>query len=430
MIAPVAPPRPYGSPGLTSEQLRAQMEAPGYQPPTVAGLNTPSTPGYVWGPGGQAMQGYSTSFNGQLTSGTPGMPTQQQVEGGMAPSLGAPVAPVQGSPAQALESVRNSVAQPVMPRTTMAPTSPGVPGAGMAPGPGQPPALQTGGPDYRGGAPAGVPDYNPSPRTPRPGFTTEVRDNPATTGTAPDGRPVIAPPVGAAPTTAIDPRNPSLRGREINFNVPAPVQVQPDQVRSTAIDSFNAQIPGMDAALEATVRNLGRSTSAMGRTGSGLYDREFRNIVAQEQGARQGLLGDMTMRAALADQSANLSAGLAHQPLALQYGFAGLGHQLGERGYQDSLAAEAMANEARRLGFLYQGGFGQNPTNAFLGAAAVNMQGSDRFGANAATLNDQVGGAIDLASQFIPRPAVGPYAPQPPIAPPRQLPTTYAGTGA
>lgn len=76
----VAPPRPFGSPGLTSEELRAQMEAPGYTGPTTPGFNMPSTPGYVWGPNGQAVPGYSTSFNGELTSGTPGMPTQQEVE--------------------------------------------------------------------------------------------------------------------------------------------------------------------------------------------------------------------------------------------------------------------------------------------------------------------------------------------------------------
>lgn len=92
--------------GLTSEQLRAQIEAPGYVAPTVYGLNQPSTPGYVWdrvtpdglpAPGAVAIPGYSVTFDlsraapgvtappmvdarGVSTDPRPGIPTQQEVE--------------------------------------------------------------------------------------------------------------------------------------------------------------------------------------------------------------------------------------------------------------------------------------------------------------------------------------------------------------
>lgn len=430
------------------------------------------------------------------------MPTQQEVEAyavsggtqGRAPSL----APVQGA-GPTPDAIKNSVAQPAMPRTAMAP-GPGQPPSvpqpypAMAPGPGQPP-LQMGGPNMRYAQPqTTTPDTTIqqlpadagqgafggfSARTGFPGTVPTVRHNSTNTGVAPDARPPAtgtvptvrppggnrpvttgpvglqpgdpdpsgtgtvtpitqgAPPVGGtapgsapgfAPTSAIDPFNPSLRGREIAFNVPAPVQVQPDQVKTQALDSFNAQIPGMDAALESRVRDLSRSTAAMGRTGSGLHDRAFRGIEAQERGAREGLLGSMTMQGALADQNANLTAGLAHQPLAQQYGLAGMAHQYGERREQNSLANEAMDREAQRIQFLNQGGFGSDPTNAFLGAAAVHQQGSAQYGANASEINNQIGNT-DLASQFIPKPVVGPNAPvtQQQYAQPRRQPATYAG---
>lgn len=112
---------PNNSPGLSSEQLAAQMAAPGYRPPTAMGLNQPSIPGYVWGPNGQAIPGYSTSFDGTLTSGTADMPTQQEVElwatsggaQGRPPAAGVPVPPGGGG--------------------GMVPPIPGPPGPGQTP---------------------------------------------------------------------------------------------------------------------------------------------------------------------------------------------------------------------------------------------------------------------------------------------------------
>ena len=75
-----APSVAFDSPGVSSEELRAIMEAPDYLSPTVPGLSQPGTPGYVWGEGGQAVPGYSVTFDGEAYGGTPGAPPQSEVE--------------------------------------------------------------------------------------------------------------------------------------------------------------------------------------------------------------------------------------------------------------------------------------------------------------------------------------------------------------
>lgn len=98
-VAPLgseANPVPVGHDPVTSEELRAIMEAPDYQSPTVPGLNDPTIPGYTWGEGGHAVPGYSVDFDttgapgvtappmvdarGESTDARAGLPTQQEVE--------------------------------------------------------------------------------------------------------------------------------------------------------------------------------------------------------------------------------------------------------------------------------------------------------------------------------------------------------------
>lgn len=299
-----AAPRPFGSAGLTSEQLRAQMEAPGYQSPTVAGLNAPSTPGYVWGANGQATPGYSTSFNGQLTSGTAQMPTQQSVEQ-FALSGGA-----QGQAPQA------QIAQPTQPAAPPA-------GGGMAPGPGQPPApLQTGGPQMRGGSqppPAFTPDPNApntvNPNTGPPAPMTDLQN-------------------GILGGGAFGAQSPFAQGLGINSS-------------QQVADSLRQQLMGN---VDATIARARGQVPSMYNSGSGMVIGDALQRMLNDVGAQ-------TSQAMLQGRDQDISAGRAQTERVLGAGQFGQG--MTQLGLQEMLGLGQMAQNQQQ----FDSTFGLNAQN-------------------------------------------------------------------
>jgi hypothetical protein len=257
-----------------------------------------------------------------------------------------------------------------------------------------------------------------------------------TPGTMSSQQGMAAPVMGAGQTQAINPNNPSLRGQQLGFNVAAPnvnTSINPAMVMDTAMGAFNAQIPGMDAHLNNQVRQLGQKTAAMGRTGSGLYDREFMGLRNESEAARQGLLGQMSMQAGLADQSAGLQGQIAQMQGGLnlagmqqQHGFGQMAHQVGERGYQDMLADRANQQNQQNLDRMQGIGHGYDPTSALLGGGQLQLGAGQQFGANAGQLNQQLAGLPDLFAQFMGGQQQGGYPPIPPN--PATVQPTYGPT--
>ena len=223
----------------------------------------------------------------------------------------------------------------------------------------------------------------------------------------------------------ITPEN-TLRGQRLGFGVEAqqvadPAAVADIQSRDTegAIQAaFQAAMPQLNQQFADESEALAKRTSALGRTGSGQFNKETGFISDRARGAREALLGNLAFTAiqgdanrALQASQANLQSGLGQQNLAAQIaqanaaarqnvGFAQQGFLQQQQQREDALAREAVQDQATRMGFLGQG-FGGDPTGAVGLAAQTGLQGSENFGANAATLNQQTQGTTQSIIEAI-----------------------------
>lgn len=200
---------------------------------------------------------------------------------------------------------------------------------------------------------------------------------------------------------------------------------------------FESQLPFLNEQFDKKANEIAERTSALGRTGSGMTDREFAELENQQQLKREGLLGQITADAAqqaIQDRLGLMQAGqgLAGQQLqreaqagrANRAALQGAGRlsraasRLGLRGQQanqqrdlarqrhlrqqqrreDQLARQAMQDRARQMQFMQQGGF-TNPQGAIGQAAQTAMMGANEFGANAGAINQQLQGLASGGAQ-------------------------------
>jgi len=225
--------------------------------------------------------------------------------------------------------------------------------------------------------------------------------------------------------SAITPEN-TLRTQRLGFgveagNVAAPgeaQQVNPDGTVQSVQDAFAAQLPQLQQQLRDEIEGLSKSTSALGRTGIGIFDKDAGVLGERNASARESLLGNLLFQATQSDASRALSAAQGNQATdlsqknlaaniaqsnadrALDVDFARQSHLANLQAREDTLGRQAAGDEALRLQLLQQG-FAGAPTGAIGNAANVLTGGSAQFGDNASVLGNQVGGLTEQAIQAI-----------------------------
>ena len=91
--------------------------------------------------------------------------------------------------------------------------------------------------------------------------------------------------------------------------------ISPQSVMEQAMKSFQAQLPSMNINFADQSDQLAKRTSAMGRTGSGLFNRDTGYISDRARASREGMLGNLAFQAATSDQAADLQAQINTQQL-------------------------------------------------------------------------------------------------------------------
>lgn len=282
---------------------------------------------------------------------------------------------------------------------------------------------------------------------------TMLTPSPQVQPQAPQG-PVTDPNALAA---TITPEN-TLRNQRIGFGVGANAvgqygggyeNVQARDTSGSIGTAFQAQLPRLNLDFERNVEQLAARTAAMGRTGSGLFNRDTGYIGDDARAARESLLGNLVFQSTQNDAQRALQASMSNQGAGLQ--IAGLNSQRAladaNRAFQadmarqshlqylqqreDALAQQANQDYAQQMAMAQQG-FNYAPTGSVGQAAQVGMQGAGMYGANAAQSNQQLQGAVSQGIQALSGPSVYPqqsYSPGPqvpgwalpqmaPIAPP------------
>jgi hypothetical protein len=222
--------------------------------------------------------------------------------------------------------------------------------------------------------------------------------------------------------SVITPDN-SLRDKRIAFDVGSAQVAAPggyERVKSQKTTgsikkAFDAQQPVLMQQFKDESRALVQRTAAMGRTGSGLFNRDTGYVGDRALQARESLLGNLAFQATQADANRALQASLGNQGAGVS--MAGISaqvaagnaaraqqadilrqnHMMGLQQREDWLAQQAMANLNIQAG-MNQQGFSGDPTGANLGAANVLQGAGQEYGANAAGTNTSI---TDLASQAV-----------------------------
>lgn len=87
--------------------------------------------------------------------------------------------------------------------------------------------------------------------------------------------------------------------------------VTPQSVQQQAMDTFQSQLPQMNIDFADQTEDLVKRTAAMGRTGSGLFNRDTDYLSDRGRAAREALLGNLGFQAATTDASNDLQAQIA-----------------------------------------------------------------------------------------------------------------------
>jgi hypothetical protein len=205
--------------------------------------------------------------------------------------------------------------------------------------------------------------------------------------------------------------------------------------------AFNAQLPQLMQQFKDESRALVGRTAAMGRTGSGLFNRDTGFVGDRALQARESLLGNLSFQATQADanralqaalgnqsagiQSSSLAANIAAQNAnrAMQIDMARQQHFGAQQAREDAMAQQAMQN-LQIQGMLTGQGFNGAPTGAVGQAAGAAQAGAGQYGANAAQTNAGVQNLLSQGVQAFPsgggssRPTVSPSMPSMPAIDP------------
>jgi len=209
----------------------------------------------------------------------------------------------------------------------------------------------------------------------------------------------------------------TLRGQRLGFGVEAGQVAAPTAVADVnAADTagsieqaFQSQQGALNQQFADEQERLAMNTSALGRTGIGTFNKERALITGRQGAARDALLGNLIFQStqsdaqrALAAAQGNQQSGLAFQNLqaniaqsnvdrATDVDFARQAHLQNLQTREDSLARDAVQDQAVRASLLQQG-FSGTPTGAIGNAAQTLTGGSQQFGDNASVLSQQAGG--------------------------------------
>lgn len=196
---------------------------------------------------------------------------------------------------------------------------------------------------------------------------------------------------------------------------------------------FESQLPGLDRQFDDRAEGIAQRTSALGRTGSGLVDREFAELNNEALRAREGLLGRITAQAAqqaiqdrlglfgagqglagLEQQRDIAGAQLPLQALQAAGGVEGRAASLGlqaagqnratdlarsaflqqQQAREDMLARQAMQDRADQLRFMERGfQSARDVPFALDRTAGREMAGSRQFGTQAGLTREQIAAA-------------------------------------
>jgi hypothetical protein len=260
------------------------------------------------------------------------------------------------------------------------------------------------------------------PQTPPTAVPARTTDPRQTTPTLAPPPPQPAP--GMPKTTTITPEN-TLRSQRLEFapvarEVSSPTTVGDVKTKGTqgsVQKAFNAAQPQMMQQFKDESKNLVQRTAAMGRTGSGLFNQATGFVGDRALQARDALFGNLTFQATQADagralQAAmgNQQAGMAGNSLAAQMAMANANNAMNvdmarqahygqQQSREDMLASSAMENQ-RIQAMLLGEGFQNTPTGAIGMAANTALAAGENYGANAAAINAQQGGAWDAMGQW------------------------------
>jgi hypothetical protein len=277
-----------------------------------------------------------------------------------------------------------------------------------------------------------------------PARTTDPRqtDNPMLTNTATPGS--VAPAISVAPnqtpapgfgigTTAITPEN-TLRNQRLNFEATAPTvsaptgyeKVKAQKTVGSVRAAFDAAQPQMMQEFRDASQALAQRTAAMGRTGSGLFNRDTGFVGDRALQAREALFGNLAFQATQADANRALQAALGNQSAGIQSNSLGAqiamanannalnvdlarqNHFADQQAREDAMAREAMQN-AQVQAMLLSQGYSNNPGGAIYNAAQTGIQGAGAYGGNASDINSQVGKVMtDIGASYANGPTVSP----------------------
>ena len=87
--------------------------------------------------------------------------------------------------------------------------------------------------------------------------------------------------------------------------------VDPQSVLDQAMETFRSQLPGLNLDLADQTESLAKRTSALGRTGSGLFNRDTGNLSDRSRATRESLLGNLALQGATTDAGNDLQAQIA-----------------------------------------------------------------------------------------------------------------------
>ena len=169
-------------------------------------------------------------------------------------------------------------------------------------------------------------------------------------------------------------------GRNLAF------KINPQSVLDNAMQAFQAQLPGLNQDFADKSEQLAKGTSAMGRTGSGLFNRDTGFISDRARSTREGLLGNLAFQGATSDQGADLQAQMTTQNL--------LGQQ------ENRFANTNVANMQSANQLAGQNAQGQNQMSMQNSQNSLQaMLANQRMNADAASQNAQLGMQGQLANQ-------------------------------
>jgi len=238
--------------------------------------------------------------------------------------------------------------------------------------------------------------------------------------------------------------------------------VNAQSVLDQALQAFRSQLPQADLRLQDATEGLAKRTSALGRTGSGLFNRDTDRLTERERAARESLLGNLSFQGATTDAANDLQAQIAtgqfdqsaadrllrarsqgsgqalqaalanarnnlqgqqfdinnvlatdrfnagqqtqqnlfntNQQIQRQLDQLGLGERQQRR--EDQLASQAQNDLATQLQLLSQG-FGSNPAQTQLGGGSLLAQLAGMFGSNASQTSAGAGAAGQQAGGLL-----------------------------